>query len=317
MGKRQEKIMEKQAGIMVESFGQARQEATEVELASVTQELRKNPAAMYTMSSLLKNDNLVALLDGRLQGCPKTTPTKVTNLRVAYTKFKHVTKTTGLIEKVLDCINPEASSHDVMRHWSNMPEKLGVMCMALHVSGKSTRPNQYYADLSSQDAFLSACSQRYERLGGIMAGRKLADMTKGWFDVENENTVPCFLGKEEPKATQAFGENASNRILQPFEMTTAIEVTQYGRQYLCTDLKSGFEEAAVRFPDTEEKWRLRDAKRKRSRTPRQSRRKHQLIAFVAPTDAGASSSTAPRPITSGLSVVLAKRLQTQACAGAK
>ncbi len=317
MGKRQEKIMDKQAGIMVESFGQAQQEAAEVELAYVTQELRKNPAAMYTISSLLKNDNLVALLDGRLQGCPKATPSKVTNLRVAYKKFKHLTKTKGLIEKVLARIDPETFSYDVMRHWSDMAEKLGVMCMALGVSGTSTLPNQYYEDLSSQDAFLSACSQRYESLGRLMAGRKLADMTKGWYDVENEHTVTCFLSTGEARARQVFDENASIRILQPFEMTTTIEVTQYGRKYLCTDLKSGFEAAGVRFPDTEEEWRLRDARRKRSRTPRKWRRKQQPIGFVPPTEAQAASARAPRPITSGLSVVLAKRLQTQASAGAK
>ncbi|MCP4244733.1 MAG: hypothetical protein GY772_29670 [bacterium] len=306
--------MDKKAGIMVESFGQAQQEAAAVELAYVTEELRKNTAAMYMISSLLKNDNLVALLDGRLQGGPKAPPAKVTNIRVAYKKFKHLTKTKGLIEKILARIDPGTFAPDVFRTWTDMDEKLGVMCMALGVSRNTALPNQYYEGLSSQEAFLSACSQRYAGIGRIMAGRSLDEIKRGWYDVDNAHTVTCFLSRGEGRARQVFDDNASIAILQPFETTTSAEVSQYGRTYLCNDLKSVFEDAGVVFPDEDAEWRLPDAQRKRSRTPRVSRRRY---GSFNPSESQAASARATRPLTSGLSAVLAKRLQTQAGKGAK
>ena len=97
---REAKTALKSAGNMAEVFRDAGELALERELNFVCEQLRKNEPLLYRLSGYLKDDSLVALLDGRMsatveqnnEGANREKGSKPTSkvLRQAWKKWEHI-----------------------------------------------------------------------------------------------------------------------------------------------------------------------------------------------------------------------------------
>ena len=95
------------AATMVEVFRDAGELALERELNFVCEELRKNEPLLYRLSGYLKDDSLVALLDGRMnatvardnEGSSSGKGSKPSNgvLRQAWRKWEHIWEVTRFL----------------------------------------------------------------------------------------------------------------------------------------------------------------------------------------------------------------------------
>ena len=111
--KREQKRLDDQAETMMQSFSAAVDGAFETEVAYISDQLRKNKALAYTISGLLKNDTLAALLDGRLRAAhsqaadgaaTKTEAPK--KLRAGAKKWAHLKRQVALIVEILKDLLP-------------------------------------------------------------------------------------------------------------------------------------------------------------------------------------------------------------------
>ena len=91
--KRELKAQEAHADALIQSFGQAAQMAVEREIEFVVAALRGNANLLYTLSGLIKDDGITALLDGRLTGEHKEVDVdklKQRKLRQSLKRYKHL-----------------------------------------------------------------------------------------------------------------------------------------------------------------------------------------------------------------------------------
>ncbi len=91
--KRELEAQESQADALIQSFGQAAQMAVEREIDFVVAALRANTNLLYTLSGLIKDDGITALLDGRLRDERKEVDVdklKQRKLRQSLKRFKHL-----------------------------------------------------------------------------------------------------------------------------------------------------------------------------------------------------------------------------------
>ena len=90
--KRELEAQESQADALIQSFGQAAQMAVEREIVFLAA-LRANTNLLYTLSGLIKDVGIAALLDGRLRDGRKEVDVdklKQRKLRQSLKRFKHL-----------------------------------------------------------------------------------------------------------------------------------------------------------------------------------------------------------------------------------
>ena len=106
LGRRAVASLEKQATSVVQAFQGAVSSSIESQVAYIETQLRANTSLLYTLSSMVKDDSLVSLLDGRMSStaagsASQDTPGKKTEpadktLRQSQKYFKHLAQMNGL-----------------------------------------------------------------------------------------------------------------------------------------------------------------------------------------------------------------------------
>ena len=107
MSSREAKTALNSAATMAEVFRDAGELALERELNFVCEELRKNEPLLYRLSGYLKDDSLVALLDGRMNatvqkddegsGSGKSPKPASAVVRQAWKKWEHIEGSTAFL----------------------------------------------------------------------------------------------------------------------------------------------------------------------------------------------------------------------------
>jgi hypothetical protein len=253
--KRSQKKQDADTNSVISSFARTIDESFQAEVEYITGELKKNRSLTYTLSGLLKNDGLIALLDGRLVGSQSAASSPKANskrrLKAGATKFKHLVDVKGIIGEVLKRLLPKVFTDEVLEG-IDPNESFGIFCMALAVTPTTSLPHKYYPDLVDIDSLISACSQRYEQVMKAVLDNKDLDEMKGGFygaqpdESSQSNTVQCILCTH----IESFKDADSVTILEPFDMDSGIEVkSKDGRKLVFNDLKDAFQsDHGVVFP---------------------------------------------------------------------
>ena len=176
--------------------------------------------APHRLSSLLKNNTLVALLDGTADSAQSqpVAAENVAQLPAILKRFKHLGQQPKLVDKILAAIDGRKFTPAVLedRHWEE-GAKLGVIYMYLKQTAESDLPRVYILELKCERTFLSAASQlsqqcRASVLMPVDALKKGFYRVKGckveWAlhidDDESEKPTMCvskILGKQSPWKT--------------------------------------------------------------------------------------------------------------------
>ena len=255
MSKREAKREEVRASNIISSFAQTVDASFQAEIDYILGELQNNRQLTYALGGMLKNDSLVALLDGRLQAPdPATAPSKknlkiASKLRATATRFKHVSDTKGCASQVLQTIVPELWTAGLMSEPDNV--QLDLLCVLLCVTPDTHLPSKYWVDLHELDNFVPACSQRFAAvMSETVKGMSLEELKKGYYTDGPNGGVQCIfsngLGKTD--TTQEFGDKPVT-IENPLDVDTPVSIDmEDGRKMKFYDLKASFEAAGVRFP---------------------------------------------------------------------
>jgi hypothetical protein len=241
-------------------------------LTYVMNALRGNTQLMYTLAGLMKNDCLVALLDGRLTTDaageePKTfgvQPVFVSGielrgrskvLRASMKKVSHLTQMKYLLEDLLAQLDPfHFQGEKALVQWKGA-DLLGVVCFALGVSERASLPHVHYKDCHTVSKFFSACSQRYEKVGKPLLSKSREQILQGYYSVESNtiycNVLPCtdsgqevmpeLIGEEglqapAEKRKSITYDNAENiTIANVFDVGTEITIMQNKMRFVVKD----------------------------------------------------------------------------------
>ena len=118
------------------------------------------------LSSLLKKDTLVALLDGTADSAPSqpVAAESRAQLPVSLKRFRNLCQYPKVIDKILAAIDPHKINPSVLKDdkWKD-GAKLGVIYMYLKQTPESDLPRVYILELKFEAAFLSAVSQLSNR----------------------------------------------------------------------------------------------------------------------------------------------------------
>lgn len=279
------------------------------------------------LSSLLKKDTLVALLDGTADSAPSQPVAAETlaQLPVTLKRFKNLAQRPKLIDKMLAAMDPHKFTPDVLddKLWKD-GAKLGVVYMYLKQSPESDMPRVYILELKFEAAFLSAASQLSNR---CRAAAKLPvdALKKGFYRAKGCKVEWAWRDGDEGERgeipTLCFEDTGKTVAVEdPFDIdSVAIVTTAKGRMVKTEPLRELFEQEGVDFEKFGQKFELDggtyimspSAKRKASRmSPKSSspRKKHKgkkklielaagnvsdaLMRKLAPA-AGRSSSSRP------------------------
>ena len=174
---------DKAALAMAAGFAGATQLAVDRELDYICTELRKNPPLMYTLSSYLKDDTLIALLDGTAaagmepRGAKGTKPAgRVLKLRAGWKKWKHLASSPILVNElfalVFDLKGAELEAALSLEEWTPQV-KIRMMCTRLQIDEDSKLPSEYDVQIHTHDDLKRAVRQRI----GSQPCAALHDMT--------------------------------------------------------------------------------------------------------------------------------------------
>ena len=213
---REAKTALKSAGNMAEVFRDAGELALERELSFVCEELRKNEPLLYRLSGYLKDDSLVALLDGRMNATVeqnnealsrgKTQTKQITKvLRQAWKKWEHI----EVVPAFLICLLRAAWGLEVN---SDCPEclkidgepvdnkkLLGSFLMLMRQKSQWRMPHWTHevgAVRLQEDLFAPSKQRAMETLNGFEPFRTWTDkdFLKGYYQVLDDNKgIACTL----------------------------------------------------------------------------------------------------------------------------
>ena len=211
MGRRQQAQADKEAVAIVKGISTICSEADQTELDYVMGRLSDNknllqrpvegPGAFYVisyllhpflvrlscmpprrLSSLLKQDTLVALLDGTsAAAASQTVPVeKAAMVPASVKKFRHLIAHPKLVDKIMMRLDVLRFSQSELNDplWT-VETKLGIIYMYLKEKPESVMPSVYIEELKNEKAFLAAVSQRSKK---NVAATKLSveDLKKGF-----------------------------------------------------------------------------------------------------------------------------------------
>ena len=107
LGRRAFASLEKQAAGVVQAFQSAVSSSIEMQLQYIETNLRANTSLLYTLASMVKDDSLVSLLDGRMSSAAAGSASQDTpgrkkeladkTLRQSQKYFKHLAQMSGLV----------------------------------------------------------------------------------------------------------------------------------------------------------------------------------------------------------------------------
>jgi hypothetical protein len=107
LGRREVASLEKKATCVMQAFQGAVSASVEMQLEYIETQLRANTSLLYTLSSMVRDDSLVSLLDGRMMStatssASQNTPGKNKEradkpLRQSLKSFKHLAQMSGLV----------------------------------------------------------------------------------------------------------------------------------------------------------------------------------------------------------------------------
>ena len=221
----------------------------------------------------MKNDVLVALLDGRLttdaagdkpptfgvqpegeSGIEVRGRSKV--LRTSMKKISHLKQMKFLLEDLLAHLEPfHFKDEQALKQWDGA-DLLGVVCFALGVSERASLPHVHYKDCQTVRAFFSACSQRYEAMGKPLLSMSREQILQGYYSVES-NTIYCNVltgtdgGQEvmpeligegeqpapaEKRKSIAYDNADSIEITNVFDVGTEITICQKKMRFVVKDI---------------------------------------------------------------------------------
>ena len=255
------------------------------------------------LSSLLKKDTLVALLDGTADSAPSqpVAAESRAQLPVSLKRFRNLCQYPKLIDKILAAIDPHKFTPGVLKDdlWKD-GAKLGVIYMYLKQTPESEMPRVYILELKFEAAFLSAVSQLSNQ---CVDTRKLPveALKEGFYHVKGCKVQWAYRGEYEGRGerpTVCF-EDAGKAVVveDPFDIdSVAIVTTATGRKVKSEKLRELFEVEGVEFGDFGQKFQLEggtsimspSAKRKASKmspmssSPRKKNKgKKKLIELAA------------------------------------
>ena len=186
LGRRKQAQADKEATVLIEGVGTICAEADDGELEYVTNRLKNNKNLLQRfrpkcsapfnailfmihpslvrlacmppprLSSLLKKDTLVALLDGTADSAQSqpVAAENVAQLPVSLKKFKRLSQQPKLVDKILAAMDPHKFTPDVLgdKLWKD-GAKLGVVYMYLKQSPESDMPRMYILELKFEAVF--------------------------------------------------------------------------------------------------------------------------------------------------------------------
>ena len=253
-GARELKKQEANANAVIGGFAQTIEAGFQAEVGYIVSELQKNKTLTYQLAGLMKNDSLVALLDGRLSTSDAASSQGVASsvvkkLRASATKFKHLKQTPAVIDELLIALKPTLFNTDNVKPM-DLDKKLGYVCLCLAVTPSTHLPHKYFPDLIEVQKFKAACSQRFgSEMAQRLQGKTLRQLDAGFYPLQSNGAISCiFAADDDTDSWQSFGAGATVTVVDPFDIDTAISVVQNGRKWNWPDLKSSFEESHIVFP---------------------------------------------------------------------
>ena len=254
MSKRSLENSEESANQVIHGFAQTIDASFQAEIQYIVGELQKNKGLTYTLSGLLKNDSLVALLDGRLAANSQSPassqkPEQVRKLRNTARVFKHILQSAGVCDAILRKLLPSVfvDARDLKQLTDDL--KIAVLCMLLVVKPTTPLPLRYYKDLVEVDKFIAACSQRFDDVMKSALGvATMEKVMKGYYEASGDGDVETIFKTTEGRNVKIQCGGDGGRVLDPFDLETGLESDVVGRKMVFKDLKASFEAEGVAFP---------------------------------------------------------------------
>jgi hypothetical protein len=253
---------EKEADALIQGFKKATKEADKAELAFIRRELGNNPILAHRLHSLIQNDSLVAVLDGRLamdtaeaqEGQPSRT--KKECLRARQKRFKHLNQTISVVKDILRKMEPTKYDSIVAAADGELNTYIDVMCFGLRVSGNALLPKEYFKDAdNTMDEFIKICMKRYVVLGMPLRDVAVPDIMKGyWRNDENVIRSIFCMGDATKVVDLTFASFV--QLVNSFDINTRVQVTQGDCTFGVEDLNETLVDLGVEIPDILSDWTL-------------------------------------------------------------
>ena len=329
LGRRQQAQADKEASVLIKGVGTICAEADDGELEYVTDRLKNNKNLLQRfrhgvgdihffyslheflvrlacipprrLSSLLKKETLVALLDGSSDAAQSQVGTveKEVVLPSGIKKFKHLTAYPKLVDKIMMRLDVKRFFESELKHpqWT-MEAKMGVIYMYLKETPESLMPSTYIEELKAEKVFFAAVSQISSK--NVDAAKlSVEDLKKGFYRVDG-NMV------EWPWANEGDDSGATPKVcledmgktitvVNPFDIDSiATATTAAGRVVKSEPLRQMFEGEGVDFAGYGQQWIVKDgtyimspaAKRKAAKmtppgraSPKKKRKKTNPVAL--------------------------------------
>ena len=334
MTSREAKAALESAGRMANVFRDACEIAVERELDYICGELRNNEPLLYRLSGYLKDDTLVALLDGRMNAtvddedkalsrASGSRPT-IGILRISWKKWDHIQKEQKLLIRFqraawgmgplsTDC--PEglqidgapASNYKLLGSW--------LMLMRQKSQGRMPHWTHEEGALKSQEDLFVPCRQRAVQTKEVFEPFKdwtSTDFLKGYYEVlPNDEGIACTLlppnGQGERRIYKVEGAT-EYYVKSPYEYDTDYSFKLQGQLARMSGLSDFFRQQGVTFPEMCE-WQFHGLKL-RSTNAADKRRRGDAASIEGGEAAGSDNTPSKGPRTSTVAHALRARLAT-------
>ena len=255
------------------------------------------------LSSLLKQDTLVALLDGTSAAAQsQTVPVeKAAMIPASVKKFRHLIAHPKLVDKIMMVLDPLRFFQSELNSplWK-VETKLGVIYIYLKETPESVMPSVYVEELKNEKAFLAAVSQ-ISKKNVVATKLSVGDLKKGFYNVNGTAVEWPWKGEGDDASERArvcLSEMGKTIVVaDPFDIdSVAVVTTATGRSVKSEPLRQLFESEGVDYGDYGRQWVVQDgtyimspsAKRKAAKmsppgraSPKQKEEKTAPVALAA------------------------------------
>ena len=338
MSSREAKTALNSAATMAEVFRDAGELALERELNFVCEELRKNEPLLYRLSGYLKDDSLVALLDGRMNATVgqesaalshgKGSKPTIGVLRQAWKKWEHIDGATAFLNCLLraawglevhsDC--PEGLKIDGKP--ADNKKLLGSFLMLMRQKSQWRMPHWTHevGAVRMQEDLFAPCKQRaMETLTGFEPFQTWisTDFLKGYYQVLDDNKgIACtLLPPDGPGETVIYKVDGASEyyVNNPYEPDSDYSFMLSGGRARMSGLSGYFLEKGVTFPELTE-WKFHGLELRGAEAHGKRRRADDDNGFE-PSAASSDSPPNKGPRTSTVAAALRHRLAKAEPAG--
>ena len=267
------------AATMAEVFRDAGDLALERELNFVCEELRKNEPLLYRLSGYLKDDSLVALLDGRMNATVGQESAALSNgkgskptsgvLRQAWKKWEHIEGVTAFLICLLraawglevhnDC--PEGLKIDGQP--ADNKKHLGSFLMLMRQKSQWRMPHVTHevgAVRMQEDLFAPSKQRAMETLNGFEPFQTWTakDFLKGYYQVLDDNKgIACTLSPPGSNTRVIYKVDGATDyyVNNPYEPDSDYSFMLSGGRARMSALSGYFLQKGVTFPELTE-WKF-------------------------------------------------------------